>query len=266
MVNRVPAGVPVTLLSGARASSGLEGVRPRAGPQDSYDQAPPIVGCRMPEERSGRVQPIGGYGSAIRLIELLNPYTRDRAGRAMRATACRCDAEDMSAVIEVQHLHKRYGDTVAVGDVSFTVHEGEIFGILGPNGAGKTTTVECIEGLREPDGGEISVLGLDPLRDRAELTQRARGAAAGKPAARPAQGRRGAGTLQLLLPGPGRLAGTDGGARDLGQGQDPVPASSPAASSSGCPSPWRWSATRGWRCSTSSPPAWTRRPGGTPGT
>jgi len=51
------------------------------------------------------------------------------------------------------------------------VHEDEIFGILGPNGAGKTTTVECIEGLREPDGGEISVLGLDPLRDRAELTR-----------------------------------------------------------------------------------------------
>ena len=77
----------------------------------------------------------------------------------------------MPAVIEVQHLHKEYGDTVAVGDVSFTVHEGEIFGILGPNGAGKTTTVECIEGLREPDRGEISVLGLDPLRDRPELTQ-----------------------------------------------------------------------------------------------
>jgi len=78
----------------------------------------------------------------------------------------------MTAVIEVQHLHKTYGDTVAVGDVSFTVHEGEIFGILGPNGAGKTTTVECIEGLREPNGGAISVLGLDPQRDRAELTQR----------------------------------------------------------------------------------------------
>jgi ABC-2 type transport system ATP-binding protein len=77
----------------------------------------------------------------------------------------------MSAVIEVQHLHKRYGDTVAVGDVSFTVNEGEIFGILGPNGAGKTTTVECIEGLREPDGGEISVLGLDPQRDRGALTE-----------------------------------------------------------------------------------------------
>jgi ABC-2 type transport system ATP-binding protein len=52
----------------------------------------------------------------------------------------------MPAVIEVQNRHKTYGDTVAVDDVSFTVHEGEIFGILGPNGAGKTTTVECIEG------------------------------------------------------------------------------------------------------------------------
>jgi ABC-2 type transport system ATP-binding protein len=78
----------------------------------------------------------------------------------------------MGAVIEVQHLHKNYGDTVAVDDVSFAVQEGEIFGILGPNGAGKTTTVECIEGLRTPDRGELSVLGLDPLRDRAELTQR----------------------------------------------------------------------------------------------
>jgi ABC-2 type transport system ATP-binding protein len=77
----------------------------------------------------------------------------------------------MTAVIEVRNLHKAYGDTVAVDDVSFTVQEGEIFGILGPNGAGKTTTVECVEGLRTADRGEISVLGLDPLRDRAELTQ-----------------------------------------------------------------------------------------------
>jgi ABC-2 type transport system ATP-binding protein len=78
----------------------------------------------------------------------------------------------MPAVIEVQHLHKSYGDTVAVDDVSFAVHEGEIFGILGRNGAGKTTTVESIEGLRTPDRGTISVLGLDPRTDRAELTQR----------------------------------------------------------------------------------------------
>src|SRR5690606_30491184 len=74
-------------------------------------------------------------------------------------------------VIEVSHLHKRYGDTVAVDDVSFTVERGEIFGILGPNGAGKTTTVECVEGLRHPDGGTIRVLGVDPLRDRAQVRQ-----------------------------------------------------------------------------------------------
>lgn len=80
----------------------------------------------------------------------------------------------MSAVIEVTGLHKRYGGTVAVDDVSFAVAEGEIFGILGPNGAGKTTTVECIEGLRARDRGQISVLGLDPgdRADRRELRQR----------------------------------------------------------------------------------------------
>ena len=78
----------------------------------------------------------------------------------------------MTAVIEVQNMRKRYGDTVAVDGISFTVQQGEIFGILGPNGAGKTTTVECIEGLRTPDSGTISVLGLDPIRDRGELRQR----------------------------------------------------------------------------------------------
>ncbi|MDX6395590.1 MAG: type transport system ATP-binding protein [Streptosporangiaceae bacterium] len=75
------------------------------------------------------------------------------------------------AVIEVENVHKRYGGTVAVDDVSFSVEEAEIFGILGPNGAGKTTTVECIDGLRTPDRGRIRVLGLDPRSDRAELHQ-----------------------------------------------------------------------------------------------
>jgi ABC-2 type transport system ATP-binding protein len=69
------------------------------------------------------------------------------------------------SIIEVDHLHKRYGERVAVHDVSFRVEEGEIFGILGPNGAGKTTTVECIEGLRARDGGTICVLGRDPAED-----------------------------------------------------------------------------------------------------
>ncbi len=72
-------------------------------------------------------------------------------------------------VIEVTDLTKRYGGRTAVDSVSFSVEEGEIFGILGPNGAGKTTTVESIAGLRSPDGGSIRVLGMDPRRDRDRL-------------------------------------------------------------------------------------------------
>jgi ABC-type glutathione transport system ATPase component len=61
-------------------------------------------------------------------------------------------------VIEVAHLRKAYGPTIAVEDVSFTIQAGEIFGIVGRNGAGKTTTVECMTGLRTPDRGAITVL------------------------------------------------------------------------------------------------------------
>lgn len=75
----------------------------------------------------------------------------------------------MSAIIEIKNLRKTYADTVAVEDVSFTVNEGEIFGMVGPNGAGKTTTIECIEGLRKPDSGTIRVLGLDPHVDSKTL-------------------------------------------------------------------------------------------------
>jgi ABC-2 type transport system ATP-binding protein len=71
--------------------------------------------------------------------------------------------------IEVLHLRKSYGTTVAVDDVSFSVAEGEIFGILGPNGAGKTTTIECVMGLRSPDSGSVRVLGLDPGEDSERL-------------------------------------------------------------------------------------------------
>src|SRR4051794_17360227 len=73
------------------------------------------------------------------------------------------------AIIEVKDLIKRYGAQTAVDGISFSVEEGEIFGILGPNGAGKTTTVESIAGLRTPDSGTIRVLGLDPQRDTAAL-------------------------------------------------------------------------------------------------
>jgi ABC-2 type transport system ATP-binding protein len=78
----------------------------------------------------------------------------------------------VDTVVSVQDLRVRYGATVAVDGISLTIRRGEIFGILGPNGAGKTTTVECIGGLRTPDEGTISVLGLDARRDRDELRER----------------------------------------------------------------------------------------------
>jgi ABC-2 type transport system ATP-binding protein len=75
-------------------------------------------------------------------------------------------------VIEVSGCRKTYKSTVAIDDVSFKVYDGEIFGLIGPNGAGKTTTMECVEGLRVPDRGKISVLGLDPFRDIYKLHDR----------------------------------------------------------------------------------------------
>jgi len=72
------------------------------------------------------------------------------------------------SVITVDHLRKTYRRVVAVDDLSFEVEAGEIFGILGPNGAGRTTTVECLQGLRRPDGGTIRVLGFDPATEAAQ--------------------------------------------------------------------------------------------------
>ncbi|MCP3804878.1 ABC transporter ATP-binding protein [Allokutzneria sp. A3M-2-11 16] len=70
-------------------------------------------------------------------------------------------------VVSIRDLRKSYGAKVAVDGISLDVRRGEVFGVLGPNGAGKTTTVECAAGLREPDGGTVRVLGLDPVTDPA---------------------------------------------------------------------------------------------------
>jgi ABC-2 type transport system ATP-binding protein len=75
-------------------------------------------------------------------------------------------------VVKVKSLRKTYGKTIAVENMSFEVYEGEIFGMVGPNGAGKTTTIECIEGLRQPDEGDIEVLGLDPKKDEHDIRER----------------------------------------------------------------------------------------------
>ena len=78
----------------------------------------------------------------------------------------------MADVIGVESLTKRYGDLVAVDGISFSVRQGEVFGILGPNGAGKTTTLECIEGLLTPTAGSISVLGMNIADDAEQIKRR----------------------------------------------------------------------------------------------
>ncbi len=77
-----------------------------------------------------------------------------------------------NAVISVQGLQKKYADLEAVKGIDFEVHAGEVFGILGPNGAGKTTTVEILEGLRARSGGQATVLGFDPERQKQQLKDR----------------------------------------------------------------------------------------------
>ncbi len=103
----------------------------------------------------------------------------DSSSRRPRSAPLRTSAErsptfrgGMADVARVESLTKRYGDLLAVDDVSFSVREGEVFGILGPNGAGKTTTLECIEGLVTPTAGAISVLGMDAARDADAVKRR----------------------------------------------------------------------------------------------
>jgi len=75
-------------------------------------------------------------------------------------------------VIRVSDVRKAYGEIRAVDGVSFEVARGEVFGLLGPNGAGKTTTVEMLEGLREPDGGQLEILGIDAVANPEALKER----------------------------------------------------------------------------------------------
>jgi ABC-2 type transport system ATP-binding protein len=104
-------------------------------------------------------------------------FWRLRQGRASTPSAPPAPPKLVGAapsgpVVEAASLVKRYGDLTAVDGVSFTVERGEIFGMLGPNGAGKTTTLEMLEGLRTPDGGKATVLGLDMSREARRARQR----------------------------------------------------------------------------------------------
>ncbi len=82
------------------------------------------------------------------------------------------DMQDQLPALSVARLQKSYGDVEVLRDVSFTVGDGEIFGLLGSNGAGKTTAVEAIQGLRRRDAGTISLFGLDPVTDDVEIRER----------------------------------------------------------------------------------------------
>jgi ABC-2 type transport system ATP-binding protein len=73
------------------------------------------------------------------------------------------------AIVSVEGFSKRYGETLAVRDISFEVRRGEIFALLGPNGSGKTSTLESLEGIRRPDGGRLSIAGIDPVRQPRRL-------------------------------------------------------------------------------------------------
>ncbi|MBU5592312.1 ABC transporter ATP-binding protein [Clostridium sp. MSJ-4] len=75
-------------------------------------------------------------------------------------------------VIKVHNLYKSYGDVQVVKDVSLTVKKGEVFGLLGANGAGKSTTIECILGTKNFDGGQVSILGMNPQKERKQLFQK----------------------------------------------------------------------------------------------
>jgi ABC-2 type transport system ATP-binding protein len=75
-------------------------------------------------------------------------------------------------VIKVYNLYKSYGDVQVVKDVSLTVKRGEVFGLLGANGAGKSTTIECILGTKNFDDGQVSILGMNPKKERKQLFQK----------------------------------------------------------------------------------------------
>src|SRR3954462_7638700 len=81
-------------------------------------------------------------------------------------------SRDQSSVIELRHLSRRFGDLVAVDDVSFTVRRGAIFGLLGPNGSGKSTIIRMLCGVLAPTGGGATVLGYDVVTQAEAIKRR----------------------------------------------------------------------------------------------
>ena len=76
-----------------------------------------------------------------------------------------------SPIIDARHLTRRFGDLIAVNDITFSVYPGEVFGFLGPNGSGKSTTIRMLCGLLLPTSGECHVLGFDVTRESEQIKQ-----------------------------------------------------------------------------------------------
>ncbi len=151
----------------------------------------------------------------------------------------------MDAVVSVEGLRKRYGSLVAVENVSFAVAEGEIFGLLGPNGAGKTTTVECLQGLRRPDGGRLRVLGLDPQSQAGELRGRVGGQL--QESALPDRMKVWEALDLFASLSPRGVARRRCGPSGISpRNVTPRSPACPAVSGSGCSSRWRWRTGRRW--------------------
>jgi len=124
----------------------------------------------------------------------------------------------MVTVITIDSLKKIYGAKAVVDGISFQVTEGEIFGIIGPNGAGKTTTVECVQGLRRPDGGDIRVLGLDPQTESRALRRQIGSQLQELALPRRIKVWEGPGPVRLVHPGGSGLAGPDAAVGSGGKG------------------------------------------------
>ena len=160
--------------------------------------------------RADRALTAGAHASGV--AKARRESRAQAQGGSLPAAGSRAEAASMSAV-EISHLRKTYGPLVAVDDVSFSVAEGEIFGILGPNGAGKTTTVECAIGLRSPDSGTIRLMGVDPQADKAQDPRDHRSATAVGRLSGQAAGRRDHRHVPVLLSPSGRRGRAGRGAR-----------------------------------------------------
>jgi ABC-2 type transport system ATP-binding protein len=90
----------------------------------------------------------------------------------MSAATAAATSEDSAVIVRTEHLSRRFGDLVAVRDVSLEVHRGEIFGVLGPNGAGKSTTIRMLCGILDPSGGRGTVVGFDIAREAERIKER----------------------------------------------------------------------------------------------